>query len=118
MAKPKWHTQRDGDVLTLARHLPARFDVSAETTVRAGSATRLAHQVRQDLWRALQDLRGFSPVVQVTAQADGMHIKAGGAVNGALPKAKTEAQIAELLARPASRQRWERFAAKRGAVDA
>lgn len=112
MANSKWHTLRDGDVLTLARHLPARFDVAAETTLRAGSATRLAHQVRQDMWRALRSLRGFSPVVQVTRGPDEMHIKAGGAVHGALPKAKTQAQIRTVLEAPELRDRWARFARK------
>jgi hypothetical protein len=105
-------------VLTLARHLPARFDVAAETILRDGSAMRLAHQVRQDLWRALQNLRGFSPVVQVTRRPNGMHIKAGGAVTGALPKSKVEAQIAALLEAPDLRRRWERFATKKGAPHA
>lgn len=118
MARTKWHTLKDGDVLTLARHLPARFDVAAETTVRAGSAMRLAHQVRQDMWRALQSLRGFSPVVQVTRRDGAMHIKAGGAVNGALSKAAIEAKITALLTSPDYIRRWERFATKKGAAHA
>lgn len=112
MPKAKWHIVQDGDALTLARHLPARFDVMAETIVANGAPKRLAHQVRQDMWRALQNLRGFSPVVQVTRLAEGHLIRAGGAVAGRFNKAKTEAVIADLLADPVLRARWMRFATR------
>ena len=69
MTRNTWHMARDADTLTLARHLPARFDVVARADLSgdAGlSLGRLAHQVRQDVWRGLQRVRGFSPVVRVT----------------------------------------------------
>src|SRR5690554_2439614 len=77
-----WHLMRDGDVLVLSRRLPARFDVSSSVALpvagpRIGRA-RLALQVRQDVWRALRDLRGFWPVVRIERSEDALHLTAGG----------------------------------------
>ena len=105
-----WHVLREGATLTLARHLPARFDIGAEATFPPMDRLRLAHQVRQDMWRALRDLRGFSPVVQVTAQEGALLLRAGGRVAGPAPKTVLEACIAALLADPEKRARWGRFA--------
>lgn len=105
MSRARWHMTRDGDVLTLARRLPARFDVQAVAAFPPVRRGRLAHQVRQDLWRALQSLRGFSPVIEVTTTAGGVQLRAGGRVDGAVPPG-VAAQIAALLADPEKRSRW------------
>lgn len=104
-----WHIVRDQDRVTVARHLPVRFDLSASTVLDGGNAFRLASQIRQDLWRALQNLRGFSPAVEVVAKADGMHVRAG----GRLPKPvalNTIERIAAVLENPKNRARWVRCA--------
>lgn len=117
-----WHLQRDGAVLVLSRHVPARFDLSAVTVLRAGagpvSRARLAHQIRQDVWRCLQGLRGFRPVVQVTrdAAAGVLHVVAGGALEarqGIAARGRAEALLADLLADPARHTRWLRHARSR-----
>ncbi len=110
MSRPNWHIQSDETSLTLSRRAPARFDVFSETRLPAGRKLRLAHQVRQDLWRALQDLRGFTPVIEVRDTEDGLTVKAGGQFCGVFPKASTEARIADVLADPKKRDRWNRFA--------
>ena len=113
MAQSRWHIVRDGDALTVARRLPARFDLAAQTRLVGAaqvSRARVAHQVRQDMWRALQDLRGFSPVVEVRRCGGDMVVQAGGAVSGALPRAKAEAAIAAVLEDAANRRRWTRHA--------
>lgn len=117
-----WHLQRDGAVVVLSRRLPARFDLSAATVLHSGahpvSRGRLAHQIRQDVWRCLQNLRGFRPVVQIThdAAAGALHVVAGGALegqpNGAV-RGKAEALLADILADPARRTRWLRHARSR-----
>ena len=97
----------DGGVV-LARGpvpVPVRFDVSAETRLAAAPPGRIAHQVRQDLWRALRRLRGFAPVVSVTPVEDGLQVVAGGAVAGAIPPG-TAARIAAVLDHPGNRARW------------
>jgi len=108
-----WHILRDdGGALTLCRRMPPRFDVMAETHLPGGSALRLAHQIRQDLWRLLQRVRGFAPVVRLVPEADGWQVAAGGALAGR-PAHDTEARIAALLDSPAHRARWLRGAGYR-----
>ena len=112
MARPGWHTLHDGNRVTVARRLPARFDVAATATFPPARAVRLAHQVRQDLWRTLRDIRGLSPVVEVTTDGPGLRVTAGGMVAGPVPRAQTEARIAALLSDPAARARWLAHARK------
>ena len=105
-----YHIHQAPNALTLARHTPARFDVAAEATI-AGAADllRLAHQIRQDMWRAVRRLRGFSPVVQITTTDDTIHIRAGGR---ALPpiSGAVSSRIQAVLDDPANRSRWLRHA--------
>lgn len=105
----RWHILREGRVLTLARHLPPRFDVAAETVLPRANARRLAHQVRQDMWRALRDLRGFSPVVRIEDGESHMTVTAGGRAIGQVPEG-TRLRIAGVLNTPANRERWLRHA--------
>jgi len=106
MGRDRWHMIEEEGALTLARRLPVRLDLAAET-VLAGAVgrRRLAHLVRQDLWRALRDLRGFAPVVRVRRVAGGLHVVAGGAVAGRVPPG-AQAHIAGLLEDPRHRARW------------
>ncbi|MCR8546671.1 hypothetical protein M4578_02430 [Salipiger sp. P9] len=104
--------QRDGEALTLARRWPPRFDLSVETRLpRVARKGRLAHQVRQDLWRALQDLRGFSPCVSLRETPEGLVLRAGGQLDGAAPRAVAEARIAAVLEDRGNRARWIGWAA-------
>ena len=72
MARKNWHIIRSGGELTLARRLPVRFDVAAQTTLPIAGKLRIAQQIRQDLWRLLRHVRGFCPVVRV--EEDGTHL--------------------------------------------
>nr|WP_053079072.1 hypothetical protein [Puniceibacterium sp. IMCC21224] len=101
---------RDGDTLTLARHLPARFDISAETRLPPARRGRLAMQIRQDLWRKLRGLRGFSPVIQICAECEGVHVRAGGRLMVGSTPAGTVEKIDALLNDPVLRARWMRWA--------
>lgn len=114
MTRVRWHILYDEDALILTRQLPVRFDVSAQTMLPDGSRRRMAHQIRQDLWRSLQNVRGFSPVVRVETQDGQLKVTAGGRVDGKFPRATLKAQIATLLADPARRVRWTSCAAHRG----
>ncbi|AUJ63695.1 hypothetical protein B9057_04950 [Aestuarium zhoushanense] len=106
MAQSRWHTIRNEGVVTHARRLPAHFDVSAETTFPLLRRGRLATQIRQDLWRALKGLRGFSPVVEVRTQEGGLVVRAGGSVAGPFPATSTQSVIADLLTDTTKRARW------------
>jgi hypothetical protein len=109
MARNGWHILRDEDGLTLARHLPVRLDVSVVSEVPLCDAGRLARQVRQDMWRALQRVRGFSPVVRVERLKEGMRITAGGRVP-AVARSDAQRRIADVLGDGCRRARWVRWA--------
>lgn len=107
MMPDRFHIQRDGATLTLTRRRPARMDFHASTRFPLMSRERLAQVIRQDLWRALRNLRGFSPVIRITRHTDHLSVQAGGQVSGAIPD--TARQIAQaVLDDPAHRQRWAR----------
>ncbi|MBY4893168.1 hypothetical protein KUL25_10365 [Rhodobacteraceae bacterium N5(2021)] len=113
-ARDGWHITRDGDTLTVSRKRTARFDL-AEVTFLPGEdlvRSRIAHQIRQDMWRKLQRLRGFCPAVRVTAQPGGVAILAGGAVEGTVTD-RARTAIADLLGDPALRTRWVANARRR-----
>jgi len=101
-----WHILREAHALTVARRLPVRFDLSAQAAFPPARKGRLAHQIRQDLWRELQALRGFSPVVRVEDVEGGLAVTAGGRAAAPFPKAQAEARIAALLTCPLHRARW------------
>lgn len=106
MSARGWHILREeGGALTLCRRMPPRFDVMAETDLPGGSALRLAHQIRQDLWRLLRQVRGFAPVVRLAPSASGWTVTAGGALVRQ-PAPGLSGQIADLLHSPAHRRRW------------
>lgn len=109
-----WHILCEDGALTLARHLPVRCDIVAEAAFPTMGKLRLAQQVRQDMWRALRHVRGFSPVVRVEEQGRGLRLRAGGRVEGPAPRAQLERRIARLLEDPGHRARWQRYAGGRG----
>ncbi|MEM9902530.1 MAG: hypothetical protein AAF865_14380 [Pseudomonadota bacterium] len=111
MARQTWHILRDGESLTVSRRLPVRWDVAGETDVPgARRRLRLAHQIRQDLWRALRRQRGFSPAVEVRRAGPRICVRAGGRIEGPFNRCTLEARIAVLLADDLARARWVRHA--------
>jgi len=114
VAKNAWHILKDDQSVTVTRRVPARFDVSAEAKLPLGDKLRVAQQVRQDLWRALQNQPGFSPVVEVRDCDDQLIIRAGGQCDLKVARQTLEDRIADLLADTGKRARWVRFAQRRG----
>ncbi len=118
MTRKRWYILHEGETLTVTRALPVRLDVSVQTLLPKGSRLRLAQQVRQDLWRRLQGVRGFQPVVSVMHERDMCRVVAGGRIDGRFPKAQTENAISDMLGDPHLRARWSAFAAHREAMHA
>lgn len=108
-----WHLAREGEAVVLSRRWPPRFDVSAEVLFPPVRAGRLAHQVRQDLWRALKDVRGFSPVVRVEPEGEALRVTAGGRVDGAFPRRTVAKTVSDVLNDPVARRRWVQWARQR-----
>lgn len=111
MTRRNWHILSDGDALVLARRVPVRMDFAASVDFPACNRLLLAQQIRQDLWRRLQRLKGFSPIVRISRDGDRLHVTAGGQVDGAFPAGLSD-QVAEILSTPALRQRWIAHAAR------
>ncbi|MEQ8254881.1 MAG: hypothetical protein RH980_02345 [Roseovarius confluentis] len=105
-----FHILREADAVTVARRVPVRFDVSAVARFGPVRKLALAQQVRQDLWRALRQVRGFAPVVRVAEAGGGVTVTAGGQVEGRHDRARLEESIAALLADPRHVARWTRWA--------
>lgn len=109
MRRARWHMIREEGALTVARRLPARFDVAAEAAFPPLRVGRLAHLIRQDLWRALKGQRGFSPVVRIEPMEAGLAVRAGGRLDAPASRALSD-RIAAVLDDPKNRKRWERDA--------
>ncbi|MGP6085832.1 hypothetical protein [Antarctobacter jejuensis] len=107
-----WYALAEEGGYVLARHWPPRWDVSATSEFPPVRPGKLANQIRQDLWRKLQGLRGFSPVVQIAPTEEGLKVRAGGRLMGRAPNG-TELLIQNLLDDPALRARWVRWAGLR-----
>ena len=108
-----WHITRGSNCVTLSRGRNARFDVSAEALFPLCDPLRLAVQVRQDLWRDLQQLRGFRPIVHVEAGLDQLTVRAGGELMGHRTiSARVSENIVDLLNNPDNRRRWVNWARK------
>ena len=125
MARNGWHILTEPGGVTVSRAVPVRWDVAAETvlpeTVSPETAPngarplRVAHQVRQDVWRALRRQRGFAPAVRAVRGPDGLAVRAGGRVAAPHDAARLNAVIAALLEMPALRRRWLASARRRTA---
>ena len=114
MSRNKWHIRAEEGRYTLARQWPPRFDIEAVADFPDAHPARLAQQIRQDLWRALKGLRGFSPVVQVDATEDGLRVRAGGTLLNAKTYPKESVEIIQtLLHDPQLRLRWLAWAKRR-----
>ena len=111
MGRDRWHEiEEEGGALVVARRWPVRFDLAVATQFPRGGRRYLAHLVRQDIWRALQALRGFAPAVRVTRCDSGLEVIAGAEVQGRFDRADAEARIAVVLEDQANRARWMRRA--------
>lgn len=89
-----------------------RLDVGVTRGFPAAHPARLARVIRQDVWRACQRQRGFSPVIRIEETAEGLAVTAGAQIDGKFPRVHLEARIAAVLDDPANRARWMRSASK------
>lgn len=116
MSRASWHVKYEGEVVTLSRHARPVFDVAGETVLPDACRVRIAHQVRQDLWRALQNVRGFAPAVQIERNAAGLRVTAGGQLACSAPQAQVRDRIQHVLDDPKNRLRWVNYGRKNKAL--
>lgn len=110
--------EEDGSSTLAPMGVAPRWDLLAEAALPCGVAPsprqrrRIAHQVRQDVWRALARLRGFVPVVRVTHDQGRVAIRAGGCLMTGRPTARDTARIDDILNDKNNQRRWMAFAAR------
>lgn len=112
-----WRITDADDTTLLAPVLhPWRWDVGVERSWESAPITvrqrrRLARQVRQDMWRAVRHVRGFLPMVAVTARLGEVTIRAGGTlVTRSGHRPTMEAAIGRVLDSRMNRMRWLSYA--------
>lgn len=108
----KWDIERSDGSLVLSRGGRNRFDIAATVDFPTCGRARLAHQVRQDVWRALRNVRGLSPIVSIESVESGLRVSAGGEIQGqTVAKVRLEERILKVLQDPTKRARWFKHAA-------
>ena len=111
-----WFHKQLGDSYLIAKRFPFSFDLLAETNFPVCRPKILALQIRQDMWRLLQNLRGFLPAVEVRASNFSMHVRAGGQLTCSIHVVSAQIKLQDMLENPVYRQRWINFATlRRGA---
>lgn len=101
-----WYHSQVGDAVVVSRLWPVRFDISAQTVLRVRNPLRLAHQVRQDVWRALRHLRGFAPAVQISKEG---FVLTGGRLGFSATQTEVE-RLEDVLNNIKNQTRWARCA--------
>ncbi|WP_122076719.1 hypothetical protein [Pseudophaeobacter sp. EL27] len=109
MKRGEWNILQAKGALIVARQVPPRFDVAVTVELPLADPLRMAQQIRQDMWRAVQNVRGFSPVVKVEEQGDGLLVTAGGRVAGRVP-GNLASEIKAVLDDKTKQTRWLRHA--------
>lgn len=106
-----WLHKSVGQTYVMGKRFPVQFDLLAETILPICRSQKLALQIRQDMWRILQNLRGFLPAVEVTGHAMGMHVRAGGQLTCSVHIRYAQLKLQDMLDDPTYRQRWINYAA-------
>ncbi|MEM9046834.1 MAG: hypothetical protein AAGC81_19315 [Pseudomonadota bacterium] len=106
----KWALTESDDAVVLApRGIAPHWDLAVERSLPCPtrcSRRHVARQIRQDLWRAMQVMRGFVPIVSVSWADQSAEIRAGGRfLCGAAPPNAFET-IASVLDNEDNRRRW------------
>lgn len=113
----------DGGILHARAGLPDRWDISIERIWCVGqgnrptlrlSRRRLARAIRQDVWRVLQNVRGFAPRVQVSILNDSVHATVGGVLMSDRRESGLGERIAAVLDHPDNKNRWFAYARPKG----
>ena len=74
-----WIIDETPDLLLVTRRKPVRWDIEARAEFPKAHALRLAHQIRQDMWRELKKIKGFCPAVEIE-KGETLKVRAGGRV--------------------------------------
>jgi len=103
-----WIIEQSDESVLVTRRKPVRWDIEARAEFPRCHGLRLAHQIRQDMWRELKRIKGFCPAVEVTF-GDTFQVRAGGRVARYVhPNASR--WVEDLLTSDIHRRRWLAYA--------
>ena len=111
-----WLHKQLGDTFVVCKRLPVQFDLLAETNLPPCRSQKLALQIRQDMWRLLQNVRGLLPAVEVTGRETVIYVRAGGQLTCSVHVRSAQAKLQDMLDDPTYRQRWINYAALKRCV--
>ena len=112
----RWSLVHTGDSTLLHRagYAPVwafAVTLSMPIVLTTSQRSRMAHQIRQDIWRACRHVRGFLPLVQVSTNGDETVIRAGGSLATRSGHADAlAAKVARVLDCGNNISRWQRHA--------
>ena len=111
-----WFHKQLGDTYFIAKRFPLSFDLLAETNFPVCWPKTLAFQIRQDICRLMQNLRGFLPAVEVIGNVFCMHVRAGGQLTCSVHVQSAQINLQNMLDDPVYRKRWKDYTTvRRGA---
>lgn len=99
-----WIIDQTETHVLVTRRKPVRWDVEARADFPPCHPLRLAHQIRQDMWRELRRIRGFCPAVEISL-GDIFKVRAGGRVARHVHPHASD-WVEALLTDPMNRRRW------------
>ena len=100
-----WFHKQLGDTYLLARCFPLSFALLAETNFAVCRPKILALQLRQDIWRLLQNLRWFLPALEVRVSVFCMQVRAGGQLTCSFQVQSAQKKMQNMLDNLAYRKR-------------
>lgn len=108
--------QKISGLFLICHCIPVRFDLSGEMHFLFLRSRLLASQIQQDMWKAVQDLRGFLPVIEIKKGTDDLSVLAGGQLNYPLHLGLVEVRLRQPFHDPQMRTRWLKFSTKKAKV--
>ena len=106
-----WVMQKTSGTFLICRRIPISFCFCVETHVPFLRLGLLASQIRQDMWKAMQNPRGFLSAVKIKKGTDDLYVLVGGQLNCPVHLGSVEMRLREPLNYPQMRTWWLQFAA-------
>ena len=107
-----WVMQKASGMFLICRCVLLRFDLCVETFSPFLGMVLLTRKLRQGIWRAPQNLRGFLPAFEINKRTDHLSLWAGGQLNYLVRLVSAKVRLRELLHEPRVynlarlKQRW------------
>ena len=104
-----WGMQKISGAFLICHYISVRFDLSVETHFLYLRFRLLASQIREDMWKAIQNLCGFLPAIEIKKGTDDLSVLAGGRLNCPVHITLVEVRLRKLLHDPQMRTRSLQF---------